>query len=102
MNHLVRWSGSTEPSEKAGTGHFVIEGREFAIPLPSFEAAQQVDNMLWIAFCQGKQFALRALTSHISSAVKAAESAHALSMDLNDLTYPRGVRDTSQKQEGGA
>lgn len=90
MNHLVRWAGSLKPDHLEGVAHFVIEGREFDVPMHCFEAAQQVDNMLWIAFCQGKQFALRALSSHISGAVRDADSAHALTMSLNDLSYPHG------------
>lgn len=80
MGYMKRWRGKTAPEDKSGEADYMIEGELFSIPLPSFEHAQRLDDLLWTAFRQGKQFAFRAVKSHLAEAVLAADRAHGLTM----------------------
>lgn len=80
MGYMRQWRGKTEPEDKSGEADYMVEGELFSIPLPSFEHAQRLDALLWVAFQQGKQFAFNAVKSHIAGAMQQADSAHSLTM----------------------
>lgn len=80
MTYMVRWEGKIDPDDKSGTAHFRIEGEDYDIVLPSFEAGQKLDQLMWVAFQQGKQFSFNAIKGHIGEALARADQAHALTM----------------------
>lgn len=80
MGYMRQWRGKTEPEDKSGEADYMVDGELFSIPLPSFEHAQRLDALLWTAFRQGKQFAFRAVKSHMTEAMQRADSAHGLTM----------------------
>ena len=80
MGYMRQWRGKTEPEDTSGEADYMVEGELFSIPLPRFEHAQRLDALLWTAFRQGKQFAFRAVKSHMTEAMQRAGSAHGLTM----------------------
>lgn len=73
------WRGKDEPDDKSGEADYMVEGELFTVPMPTFERAQYLDYLLCAAFLQGKQFAFRAVESHVKAALHAADVAHNLS-----------------------
>lgn len=86
MTYLVKWEGKTDPEDKSGTGHYRIEAQDFVIPLPTFADAQRLNELLWLAFRQGKQFAFSAIKSHVAEAMARADQAHGLSLPVKETS----------------
>lgn len=76
MRYPNKWKGSTDASD--GTAIFTVDGIEYTLPLDSFGDYQIVEIMLDAAFVQGKQFAEKAVRSHVSRALDDAKRLHAL------------------------
>ena len=80
MTYMVRWEGQTDPEDKSGTAHFRVEGEDYSIVLPSFEAAQKLDQLMFVTFQQGKQFSFNVVKGYIGEALARADMGHALTM----------------------
>lgn len=73
------WLGSTDPHDKTGVAVYKVDGKEYRIKLECLADFQAVEEMLNVAFRQGKHFASVAIRSHIENALDSAERNHALS-----------------------
>lgn len=80
MIHMKEWRGKNDPDDKSGEAEYMVEGEIFIIPLPSFSHAQRLDDLLYTAFRQGKDFAFNAVKSDIVRALEKAEVEHSLAM----------------------
>lgn len=78
MSYPMKWEGMSDPDDESGVARFMVEGEEFVFSLPTFRHAQQLGDMLDLAFAQGKQFAARVMRSHVESAMDNAVSTHDL------------------------
>ncbi len=78
MSYWQRWEGSTDPADKSGTAHFVVDGVKYSPRLPTFEDCSVVDDLLEAAFKQGKKFAADAMSSNIYKAIDLARDGHGL------------------------
>lgn len=100
MTYMVRWEGKTDPEDKSGIAHFRIEGEDCEIRLPTFEAAQKLDQLMWVAFQQGKRFSFNAIKGHILEALARADQAHALTTVDEQVLLPAPARGASVPSDG--
>jgi hypothetical protein len=78
MSYWQRWEGSTDPADKSGTAHFVVDGLKYSPKLPEFSDCAIIDDLLDAAFKQGKQFAADAMSGHVLRAIDRARDEHGL------------------------
>lgn len=74
----MSWTGSTAPEDKTGEAFIIVESQSMTLRLPDFKTAMQLDRLMELAFEQGKQFATRAMRSHVERALDDAVRAHTL------------------------
>lgn len=56
MNYLIRWQGSTDPANLAGTATFTAGGQSVSVGMCSFEDARALDKEVMVAAAeQAKQ-----------------------------------------------
>ena len=81
MSYMKEWRGKTDPTDKSGDADYMVEGELFTIPLPTFQHARRLDDLLWTTFRQGKSFAFDAIKSHLDRAMINADIAHSFTME---------------------
>lgn len=79
--YLRLWEGKTDQDDTSGLAHFMVDSQTFSVPLQTFSHAQKLDELLWLAFRQGKSFAFVVVKGRIAGAMADADRSHGLTLD---------------------